>query len=321
MSRVLVIAPQWLGDAVMSHALIQLLAEQHTVDVLCAEWLSAVYRRMPHVEQVTGIDLKHGKLPIKYYWQVAQQLKGRYQQCFIIPRKLKSALIPWFAGIPKRTAYLGESRYFLVNDRVQQDPQQHFWVEKVCGLFKSGVKLAELPNPKLIVNEQSKAEWLQRLEIKDRKLIALMPGASYGPSKQWPIENFSQLAQQLASSSTVIVLGGQAEFEIGEAIKQGNAGVINLCGKTSLEDTIDLLALCDSAVSNDSGLMHIAAAVGCFVKALYGSSSPDYTPPLTTSKTIYSDTLGCKPCFKRQCEFNHYDCWRKISVNRVLDES
>ncbi len=319
MSRSLLIAPQWLGDAVMTHSLIQLMAQDASVDVLCADWIQPVYERMPEVEHVIPVALKHGALSLKLYWRTAKALKNNYDQCFIVPRKLKAALIPWMAHIPVRIGYLGESRYGLINRRVIKNPRHAFWIQQVCALYDEQIASDQCyPLPKLNIDIQNQQGWRETLHLQQKKLVCLMPGASYGPSKQWPVESFKSLASSLSKKYILVVLGGKAEQNLGAIISHGQQHIINLCGKTSLEDTIDLLALSEFCVTNDSGLMHIAAATGCFVKALYGSSSPEYTPPLTDKKHIFSDALSCKPCFKRHCEFEHYDCWKKITAERVL---
>ncbi len=314
MAKVLIIAPQWMGDAVMTHSLIQLVAKKNTVDVLCVDWLKPIYDRMEEVNKVITLPLMHGKFQLSLYWQLGRKLKGQYQQAIVIPRKLKSALIPWFAQIPKRIGYLGESRYVLINDKVVAKEHHNLWVEKICGLVGEDT----YPEPKLKINTNNAKLWKKKLNQSNKKLVALMPGASYGISKQWPVENFNQLVKK-SKNTVFVVLGGKNEQKLGEKIKQGvDEKVVNLCNQTSLEDAVDLLSICDECITNDSGLMHIAAATGCFVKALYGSSSPDYTPPLTDKQLIFSDNLDCKPCFERTCQFGHYDCWKKIKPERVM---
>ena len=306
----------------MSHSLIQLLAQDYQVDVLCASWLKPIYQRMAEVNQVIALDLQHGKLQLGLYWQTAKQLRGKYQSCYIIPRKLKSALIPWLAQIPQRVAYLGESRYGLVNKRVATQADHKLWVQKICALYSKQIASEQTyPLPKLQTSQVNAEKWQKRLKANKQPLVALMPGASYGPSKQWPPEQFHQLVKMLLPQHSVVILGGANEQQLGEQIKQGfDAGVYNFCAKTSLEDAVDILSICDFCISNDSGLMHVAAATGCFVKALYGSSSPDYTPPLTDKKQIFSDSLDCKPCFERTCRYGHYHCWQKITPQRVLEK-
>ncbi len=320
--RALVIAPQWMGDAVMSNSLIQLLARDYQVDVLCASWLKPIYQGMAEVNQVIALDLQHGKLQLGLYWQTAKQLRGHYQACYIIPRKLKAALIPWLAKIPQRVGYLGESRYGLINRRIRSEAEHKLWVQKICALYdKQAASQQSYPLPKLQTNAQNKEKWLQQLKPDKAPLVALMPGASYGPSKQWPVEQFHQAVKILHPEHNIVILGGKKEQQIGEQIKQGfDTGVSNLCAKTSLQDAVDILSISDFCISNDSGLMHVAAASGCFVKALYGSSSPDYTPPLTDNKQIFSDKLDCKPCFERRCRYGHYHCWQKVTPKRVLEQ-
>ena len=321
MAKILIIAPQWMGDAVMTHSLIQLVAKKNTVDVLCVSWLEPIYQRMQNVDNVITLPLQHGKLQLKLYWQIAKKIKNQYDQCIVIPRKLKSAIIPWLAGIPKRTGYFGESRYWFINDRITADPRHTLWVQKVCALFdKKSADDNNYPNPQLTTNSSNQKKWQKELKQGGKQLVALMPGASYGVSKQWSMEHFKEVVELGKNDYSFVVLGGESERKMGDAILQGvDATGHNLSGKTSLYDAVDILSISDFCITNDSGLMHVAAATQCFVKALYGSSSPDYTPPLTNKKQIYSDTLDCKPCFKRTCSYGHYDCWKKITAERVLN--
>jgi heptosyltransferase-2 len=179
--------------------------------------------------------------------------------------------------------------------------------------------------PALRVDQSNRAALMQRLGLGARPAVALMPGAAYGPAKQWPISHFAELAGLLlARGFEVWVLGSAGEHALGEQVLAGadpgtSPRVFNLCGQTSLEDTVDLLSASRAAVTNDSGLMHVAAAAGTHVVAIYGSSSPDFTPPLTARKTVLYQGLACSPCFKRECPLTHLNCLREITPSRVAD--
>lgn len=152
-----------------------------------------------------------------------------------------------------------------------------------------------------------------------RPVVAMMPGAEYGAAKCWPLEYFTALAARLAESGRAVwVLGSEKDAAAGQSIA-ANSGAVNLCGKTALEDVIDLLSLCEQAVSNDSGLMHVAAAVDIHVHGVYGSSSPDFTPPLTDKCDIHYLRLDCSPCFKRECPLGHLNCLRDIRPGMIYE--
>lgn len=336
-TSILIIAPAWIGDMVMSQALYKTLKQQNSnavIDVVAPEWSLPVLQRMPEIRSAIALSVKHGELGFMKRWKLARTLKkNHYSQAIILPRSLKSALVPFFARIPKRTGYLGESRYGLINDRHELDKKSlPTVVQRYVNLATHGAESLELdclPKPELsVVSEQVKKR-LSDLSLSiDKPVIAFMPGASYGPAKQWPVDYYSLLAKKLVQLGyRVWVFGSIAEQAIGDAIAQSstdspsndlNDGVINLCGKTSLIDTVDLLSVVKKAVTNDSGLMHVAAAVGCDLVAIYGSSSPQYTPPLTHHKNIVYKGLACSPCFKRDCPLGHTNCLNDISVDHVL---
>jgi heptosyltransferase-2 len=290
------------------------------IDVLAPAWSLPVLQRMPEVRTAVPIPVKHGELAIRMRRRLGRSLQGQYDSAIILPRSLKSALVPWFAAIPRRTGYRGEMRYGIVNDmrsldRVLLDQTVKRFVALGVGADES---LGAIPEPELSISAGNQQDVIKKLNLEDgRPVIAMMPGAEYGPAKCWPLENFATLAGMLdADGFAVWVLGSERDREAGQHIAAaGNAR--NLCGQTSLADAIDLLASCRAAVSNDSGLMHIAAAAGTNVVAIYGSSSPAYTPPLTARRSIHYLALSCSPCFERQCPLGHLRCLRDIDPGQV----
>jgi heptosyltransferase-2 len=290
------------------------------IDVLAPAWSLPVLQRMPEVRTAVPIPVKHGELAIRMRRRLGRSLQGQYDSAIILPRSFKSALVPWFAAIPRRTGYRGEMRFGIVNDmrsldRVLLDQTVKRFVALGLGADES---LGAIPEPELSISAGNQQDVIKKLNLEDgRPVIAMMPGAEYGPAKCWPLENFATLAGMLdADGFAVWVLGSERDREAGQHIAAaGNAR--NLCGQTSLADAIDLLASCRAAVSNDSGLMHIAAAAGTNVVAIYGSSSPAYTPPLTARRSIHYLALSCSPCFERQCPLGHLRCLRDIGPGQV----
>jgi heptosyltransferase-2 len=252
-------------------------------------------------------------------WKTARQLATcRFDQAIVLPNSLKSALIPLFAGIPRRTGFIGESRYGLINDWRELDENRlPMMVERFCALAdEPGKPLARpIPYPRLTVCPASQQSTLSMLGLSaDKPIAAFCPGAEYGPAKRWPARHFAALAERFADAGFQVWLFGSAkDAEIGDEIVDGAPGsAINLCGRTGLDQAIDLIGLADIAVCNDSGLMHVAAALDKPLVALYGSSSPDFTPPLSDRAEIVSLGLDCSPCFERQCPFGHTDCLEKL---------
>jgi len=326
-SAILVVGPSWVGDMVMAQSLYQLLrqrAPDRPIDVLAPSWSLPLLARMPEVRRGIELPLGHGELGIRVRRALGRSLRGRYARAIVLPRSWKSALVPWFARIPERTGFRGEWRYGLINDRRAFDDRRLDQTIKrflALGLDRGETALPAAPLPALVSDAASQAAVLRRLGLgTDAPVVALMPGAEYGPAKQWPPEYFAALARQLAErGADVWILGSAKESALGESIAAaaGSARVRNLCGATALVDAVDLLALTAAVVSNDSGLMHVAAAVGTEVVALYGSSTPDFTPPLTSRASIHYRRLDCSPCFARDCPLGHRDCLRGIEVASV----
>ena len=324
-SAVLVVGPSWVGDMVMAQSLFKTLKERQpgrAIDVLAPAWSLPIVRRMPEVREAIALDTAHGELGIGKRRRLARELPA-YAQAVVLPRSFKAALVPWFAGIPRRTGFRGESRFFLINDVRPFDRQVlDQTVKRFVALgLEAGVPLpAELPEPALRVDRERQAELLERLGLDTaRPVVAFMPGAEYGPAKCWPLDYFGALAAMLdADGFSVWILGSDKDRAAGDRIAAA-APAENLCGRTALVDTVDLLALTRQVVSNDSGLMHVAAAVGTRVHGIYGSSSPDFTPPLTANRTIHYLRLDCSPCFERTCPLGHLNCLRRLAPERVRD--
>lgn len=326
MDKILIIGPSWVGDMIMAQSLFIALKNKYDnllIDVVAPEWSIPVIERMPEVNNAISIPVKHKQLALITRYKTAKNIrKNNYQQAIVIPRSLKSALIPFFAKIPKRTGYRGEMRYGLLNDiRALDKSILTKTVQRYVNLANSNDSLnkLEIPYPKLSVDVSNRKKLIEQLHLKTGKpIIGLMPGAEYGPAKQWPY--FKELAVKLVEHGyRVWIFGSNKDKKIGSEIGNVDSeNIVNLCGKTQLVDAIDLISLTGKVVTNDSGLMHMAAAVSTPLVAIYGSSTPDYTPPLTDKLNIVYKKLDCSPCFKRVCPLGHTNCLYDISVNDVL---
>ena len=332
-ANILVVGPSWVGDMVMAQSLFKTLKEQNSasnIDVIAPAWSVPVLQRMPEVRQAIVLNTAHGELGIKKRYRLGKSLRGKYQRAIILPRSLKSALVPFFAKVPIRTGFKGEVRLGFINDIREFDKTHLNQTVKrftALGLSSSAAKTTfTIDNPKLQIDNDSQQECLKKFEFdRDRPAIALFPGAEYGPAKQWPLTYFKELAQKLVHEGfQVWVMGSQKDHAAGEAIVgktttiSQSQYIINCCGKTSIAEVIDLIAYCKAAVSNDSGLMHVAAAASCPVVGIYGSSSPEFTPPLSARAKILYLNLDCSPCFQRECPLLHLDCLYKISPQNVF---
>ncbi len=327
--RKLIIGPAWVGDMVMAQSLFKLLKAQQPqceIDVLAPQWTRALLNRMPQVSHAIAMPLNHGELGLRTRYQLAQTLRDRdYAQAIVLPNSFKSALMPWFAAIPQRTGWRGEWRYGLLNDIRHLDKQRYpLMIEQMMalGLCADMPLPTPYPYPELFVCAESQARTRQQLQLEEeqRPILALGVGAAYGSSKRWPASAYAIVAQaKLAEGWAVWLFGSKDDRPIAaEVMRLTQSRCVDVAGLTDLSGTIDLLACAAGVITNDSGLMHIACALKKPVIAIYGSTSPQFTPPLSQAATILKLDLPCQPCFKRECPLTHHACMRDLSPAHVL---
>jgi heptosyltransferase-2 len=333
-ARTLVISPNWIGDAVMAQPLLRLLKQAHperAIDVLAPPQVVPVWRRIQEADDILVTPFRHRALQLGERWRYARLLKERgYSDAYVLPNTLKYALIPWLARIPRRVGYKGEMRYGMVNVMHHDEKPPRSMVPFYAALARE----PELPlpgklaRPFLVVGGEETEQVGKRLDVDlARPIVAFAPGAEFGIAKRWPPAHYGALAARVVDAVPgvqVVLLGSPNDRETCAQVQQhaGAAGsaVLNLAGKTSLDDAIALLAQASAVVSNDSGLLHIASALNRPVVALYGSTDPDYAPPLSEVARTVSLRLECSPCRKRECPLGHHDCMNKMSVERVWSE-
>jgi heptosyltransferase-2 len=324
--RCLVIAPQWIGDAVMTEPLLRRLrARGERIAVGALPWVAPVYRAMPQVDEVIEFPFQHGGLQFKARRSIARQVQGRFDTAYVLPNSLKSALLPFLSGIPKRVGYLGEARVGLLTHRLKNPKDKPPMVAFYSALSgdKDGL---EQDRPRLRLEPTQIDAVLARLGLPSGSYIVFAPGAEYGPAKRWPAEHFAALASGLDVVAVLLGSGKDAAICDEIAALAGPGKCLNLAGKTALADAFALIAACRVMVSNDSGLMHVAAAFGVPQVALFGSSSPLHTPPLNDRAQVvwlkqdpaYQPPLDCSPCFQRDCPLSHRRCLFDITPARVL---
>ncbi|HWU84678.1 MAG TPA: lipopolysaccharide heptosyltransferase II, partial [Rhodocyclaceae bacterium] len=313
----------WIGDTIMAQPLFQRLEQQHAnlqIDVLAPPWVAPLLARMPEVARVIDSPFRHGGLDWPTRRRIGEQLRGEfYDQAIVLPNSWKSALVPFYAKIRKRTGYRGEARYFLLNDIHRLDTHKHPQLVQryaaLAGPLDGGPLQARLQSTR----EQQIVALSAYGLAPDAQPVIFCPGAEYGPAKRWPAEYYAELAQRYGTpDAPVLLLGSPKDAPVGdEIVAQSRGTARNLAGQTSLEQAIDLLAAAQLVVSNDSGLMHVAAALGRPQVALYGSSSPDYTPPMNARAKIVSLGVECSPCFERVCPLGHFKCMRDMKPEAV----
>jgi heptosyltransferase-2 len=328
MPRIVVVAPNWIGDTLLAQPLFARLHQKLPglkLDALAPAWTAPVLARMPQIDEVIEAPFGHGELRLPERWRLGRQIRAAgYDQAIVLPNTFKSALVPWFADIPLRVGFIGESRYGVINIRHKLD------VAGMPLMAERYAKLAEPPDApparplravRLEVNEANLVITLSRLGLnRSRDIAVLCPGAEFGPAKRWPTAHFAVLAAALAARGLAVWLIGSAKDKpIAEEIAaQCDASVLNLCGRTDLGAAIDLMSLASVVVSNDSGLMHVASALGRPLVAIYGSSSPEHTPPLNPGARIVKLDIECSPCFARECPLGHFRCMNELDPDLVL---
>ena len=328
MTNALIIAPQWIGDAVITEPLLRRLkarGERLTVGAL--PWVAPVYRAMPQVDEVIEFPFAHGGLQFRARRAIAKRIEGRFDKAYVLPNSLKSALLPLLAGIPQRIGYLGETRIGLLTHRLKNPKNKPPMVEFYSAL--SGDADLQGDRPELHLNPAQVEETLRELGLRRGAYVVFAPGAEYGPAKRWPATHFAELAAKLHLPVVLLGSGKEAALcdEIALPVNAAQPGkCLNLAGKTSLPQALALIAASRSTVSNDSGLMHVAAALGVPQVAIFGSSSPLHTPPLSDKASVlwlktdpaYQPPLDCAPCFARECPLGHTRCLNDIGAERVL---
>jgi heptosyltransferase-2 len=328
--RALIVAPAWIGDTVMAQPLFMRLRRAVpglALDALAPPWVAPVLARMPEIAEVVEHPFAHGELSFGKRLVFGRRLRRRnYRQAYVLPNSAKSALIPFFAGIPERIGFTGEARYGLINRRHTLDERA------LPGMVERFAQLAQAPgskldrpveHPRLTSTVEQRARTLSALGMEPPRRVAVFcPGAEYGPAKRWPARHFAALADALAERGVAVwLLGSAGDRPAGGDIVRlaARAKPRNLCGDTTLTQAVDLIAAADFTVCNDSGLMHVAAALDRPLVAIYGSSSPGFTPPLSGRAAIVSLKLACSPCFARECPLGHLDCLNRLEPQRVLD--
>jgi heptosyltransferase-2 len=334
--KILVIGPAWVGDMVMAQSMFMCLKQQHPrarIDVLAPAWSAALLNRMPEVNEAITLDIAHGELGLMKRYKLGMALRERgYDQAIVLPNSFKSALIPLIAKIPVRTGWRGEARGWLLNDCRKLDKEKYpLMVQRFAALaYKetpAWLLAGRVAVPRLRVAAGAQRATFQRLRLNSPKpILALCPGAEYGPSKQWPEAHYAAVAAhylQPQCGYQVVMLGSERDRPVAERIMDGlkesaRADCHNLCGETKLSEAIDILGAASAVVTNDSGLMHVAAALNRPMVVVYGSTSADFTPPLSAQARALSLQMDCSPCFKRECPLGHQNCLKELTPALVI---
>jgi len=313
---------------VLAQSLFKVLKQRHPgahLDVLAPAWTHPLLARMPEVDAAIAAPFVHGRLDLGLRWRLGRELRAHhYDRAIVLPNSLKSAIVPFAARARVRTGFTGEWRYGLLNDirRLDQRKLPRTVDRFVALALAPDEALPAIPTPRLQADADKARATLSRWNRQPPAalVLGLCPGAEYGPAKRWPAEYFAAVAQAaLAQGREVWLFGSNKDKPETAAVQSLTQGrCLDLAGQTTLEEAIDLLSLTVAVVSNDSGLMHVAAALDRPVVALYGSSDPRHTPPMSDKATVLYLGLACSPCFERECPLGHLNCLRQLAPERVL---
>ena len=333
--NILIIAPSWIGDCIMAQSLFQVLRDTRSnikIDVYANKNLFAIFDKMPQINNIICNPFFHGEIKLFKRYKEGLKLKNNnYDQVIILPGSLKSVLVPFFAKIPIRTGFSKELRGKLLTDaRFLERDKLVRMVDRYVSLAfsKNSVLPVSIPVPKLNINNQVRDRIVTKFKFifkstGNKKVVSFCPGADYGAAKRWPYKYFAKLAQYFYENNYIIwIFGSSLDFDIGESIVNSTfAKCINLCGATDLDEAIYLLSFSDLVISNDTGLMHISCALEVPTIAIYGSTSYEHTPCLSSKSKSLSLNLECSPCFKRICPLGHFNCMNSLLPEFVFEES
>ena len=319
--KILIVAPAWIGDLIISTAFIKALNynQNNSIDILVNSNLLSIANLIPGIRKVISSETEHGKLSLKYRIKKGLLLRSeKYDECFVLTNSFKSAIIPFIAKIKKRISYLGEFRYGLINVIKKPIDRNLGMVNRYLNLIDQ--KHTDKVTPVLKI-KNNKESILDKFKC-GSKYIVFCPDAEYGSAKRWPTDKWLNLARELSIRYRVIIVGLDIsisdEFRTLESDK-----IINLIGKTNLVEVMEIISSSEGVISNDSGLMHVSASLDRKIIALYGSSSPTYTPPLISKekRDIIYKNLDCSPCFKRVCPLGHKKCLTDIKIDEVKESA
>lgn len=327
--KILVVGPSWLGDMIMSQALFKILKSKFncTIDIIAPEWSRPIVDRMPEIANSISLPIQHGELALLLRYQLGRKLRQEhYDQAIILTNSWKSALIPFVANIPQRTGWLGEMRWGLLNDvRYLNKQKLPLMMQRyiALGYAKEEEIPQQYPYPKLIANVAAGQELLTKFKVinQGKKILALCPGAAFGSAKRWPVNYFAEVAKMQINAGWDIWFFGSKQDKpvVDNILQQVPMPCVNFAGQLQLAETVDLMALVQVVISNDSGLMHMASGLGKYIVGIYGSTSPEFTPPFGPAAKIVTKNLSCSPCFKPECPLGHHQCMTTITPQHIVE--
>ncbi|MDT8334205.1 MAG: lipopolysaccharide heptosyltransferase II [Desulfurivibrionaceae bacterium] len=328
LNKILIRSTNWIGDAVMTTPAVRTVRQNFPgahIAILAYPWVADIFRNSPHVDEVILYNKTCEHRGVKGLWRLGRELAGaEFDAAILLQNAFEAALLAFLAGIPVRAGYIRDARRLLLTHPVRIDPgvrklhQVHYYQELCRGLGLT-------PGPdQLFLRLSPEVEiWAREFVsgFSGRPVIGFNPGAAYGPAKCWPVERYGRLAGLLADKldAVIPVFGTAADAATAGAIRSfAPENVIDLAGNTSLAEAMALIGVCDGFVSNDSGLMHVAAARNTPMVAIFGSTDPVATGPFSERAVVIQKKMTCQPCFKTHCK-SDFQCMNDIGVEEVAE--
>lgn len=325
---ILIVPYVWIGDFVRCHSVVRVLKERfpdRPIDMLASKLTAPLAAFMPGVRKAIAFDIPRKKAAFSENFALAKILRAEnYGSALIMSRKWKAAFAPWLAGIPERTGVFGEARVLLLND-IRWDEKTHKrMIDQSCALAlpKNAPLPAVWPLPQLAVSEAQADDWRGRMNVtKGTRAVALAPG-SVGEAKRWPVAYYAEAAKQLAESGTEVwVIGGPDEKPFAqEIVAHAGEGVRDFTGG-KLSDGVIALSLASAVVANDSGLLHVSAAIGVPAIGMFGPTDPAKWAPINPVAELitHEPLLDCQYCMQYVCPLTHHNCMREVPPSRVVE--
>jgi heptosyltransferase-2 len=328
--RILIKQVNWLGDLVMTLPATRAVRDAFpaaALTVMVKRELAGFYDGADWIDEVLPYRVGSGWAAVVDQRDLVRELRRRrFDAAVIFPRSFSSALWMALARIPRRVGYVDDARGFLLTERHVRTPdllqrhQVHEHLELVTRALGAPVHSAQPVVPVSIANERTMSEWLATARRGRGALVALAVAAAFGPAKEWPAASYSALIDLLAERHGIecVLVGSPGERDRCLAVAAAaRCGALVAAGDTSVGELLALLSLCDGFAGNDSGAMHVAAALGIPTVGIFGSTRPLRTGPLGPWTRIVQHSIECSPCMQRQCRFGHYDCLRSITADQV----
>jgi len=331
-NRILIRSSNWIGDAVMTTPAIRAIRLNFPVaeiSILAKPWVAPIYENNPHIDRILICRSDGRRGGFAGIFRLGRDLrKEKFDLAFLLPNSFETAFLSFLAGIPMRAGYDTDCRKFFITHAVRLKPEYkryhqidyYLMILKQMGLRTFGTQQT------LVASDAEKTAAWQRFQacgVADGSLlIGINPGAAFGTAKRWFPDRYAALARKLITSfdAHIAIFGSPGEKELGEYIT-GKIGqrCVNLCGKTTLREAISAISVCDLFITNDSGLMHVAAALDIPQIAVFGSTDSVTTAPSSSYSRIIQVPIECNPCLKPECPEGHHLCMENITVDMVFN--